>query len=296
LDGSLTNLDPTKAPYYLSPYNPHLLDTSQGCKRDDTETKIFGDAVICPNTGAMKEVLFFFPAPGTLFSGIQMKVLRVTSTLDLPQATESDFTIANQIVTLSGDVAQSWGFPFVTNNIYNLHWGFGVDFGFLPLRASSEWTTNEKIILRFNYTNPREVFDVIVKTGSTLDNVTQSPQTLQLTNTITYGMNYLNPTTKQLFLGISGNKNGSIGVRPILCRLTCPKAPSTEAPKEDTIRLWSNGTMWPQGRPPIAGENAVILEEWQVVLDVDPPALGELRILGNGEFKHLNKEILIKVR
>jgi hypothetical protein len=96
-------------------------------------------------------------------------------------------------------------------------------------------------------------------------------------------MYYMNPTTKQLFLGISGDRNGSVGIRAVSCKETCPKAVEPVENKEVIIRLWSNGSMWPQGRPPLAGENAVILEEWQVLLDVDPPSLGELRIQGERE-------------
>jgi hypothetical protein len=148
LDGSLTNLDNTKAPYYLSPYSPHLLDTAKGCKRDDTAQKVFGDAIICPNDAAIREILFFFPAPGDNFDQVSLKVLRITDTLDLTQAKESDFTLIEQVSTMSADTQKSWGIPFVTNNIYNIHWARGIDFDFLPLRASSEWTSNEKLLLR----------------------------------------------------------------------------------------------------------------------------------------------------
>ena len=148
IDGSFTAFDSTKAPYYLTPYYPHLLDTAKGCKRDDTESKLFGDAVICPSAASIKEIMFYLPAPGSTFNQVFMKILRVTDTKDIEQAIESDFTSSEQIATWGPDTPQAWGMPFVTNNIYNIHWARGLDFDFLPFRASPEWNSNEKIILR----------------------------------------------------------------------------------------------------------------------------------------------------
>lgn len=55
-----------------------------------------------------------------------------------------------------------------TGYMYNMHWDTGKDFEKLIIRNSREFSdTDKNIILRFNYTETRELFDVYPKFGNT---------------------------------------------------------------------------------------------------------------------------------
>ena len=56
--------------------------------------------------------------------------------------------------------------------------------------------------------------------------------------------------------------------------------PAALQAREAFIRLWSNATQWPQQALPAQGDNVTIWPSWSVLLDVDPPALGNLTVQG----------------
>mmetsp|Transcript_115129 Transcript_115129/g.172084 ORF Transcript_115129/g.172084 Transcript_115129/m.172084 type:complete len:81 (+) Transcript_115129:67-309(+) len=64
------------------------------------------------------------------------------------------------VFTKAPDTKMSWGFAFITGCTYNIHFGRGIDYWFLPFRAGPDWTSSDKVILNFNYTDYRETFDV----------------------------------------------------------------------------------------------------------------------------------------
>ena len=65
----------------------------------------------------------------------------------------------------------SWAMPFATNNIYNVHWKWGIDFEHLSIAPSQLWNENDTVILRFNYTDARELY----KIGKWFKNELQTP-------------------------------------------------------------------------------------------------------------------------
>ena len=50
--------------------------------------------------------------------------------------------------------------PFATNNYYNVHWRYGIDFTHLAIAPNREWTDSDGVVLRFNYTDVRELFQI----------------------------------------------------------------------------------------------------------------------------------------
>ena len=85
-----------------------------------------------------------------------------------------------------------------------------------------------------------------------------------------------------------------IETRGIICRLDCSSL--VEAPVDDTIRYWSNPTTWENGIVPTLNDNATIQATYQVVLDVDPPELNTLTILGHLIFDERRTSSILKAR
>ena len=50
--------------------------------------------------------------------------------------------------------------PFAINHYYNIHWKYGIDFTHLAIAPTREWTTSDGVVLRFNYTDVRELFQI----------------------------------------------------------------------------------------------------------------------------------------
>lgn len=62
-----------------------------------------------------------------------------------------------------------------------------------------------------------------------------------------------------------------------------------------TPLLWSQASSWPNGRLPLAGERVVINQNMWIVLDINPPRLGSLVIIGKLSFlnDYINPRSLI---
>ena len=64
------------------------------------------------------------------------------------------------IIKKSFDIKKSWAMPFVVGQYYNVHWKRGIDFTHLAIAPSRLWTSTEGTVLRFNYTDARELFEI----------------------------------------------------------------------------------------------------------------------------------------
>lgn len=64
------------------------------------------------------------------------------------------------VIKKSVDIPGSWAMPFAINNYYNVHWKWGIDFMNMSLAPSREWDTDDGIVLRFNYTDQREYYQI----------------------------------------------------------------------------------------------------------------------------------------
>jgi hypothetical protein len=140
------------------------------------------------------------------------------------------------------------------------------------------------IIMRFNYTENRELFEIGQMVGGTLQLPLISPKTALLdATTCNAGDYYHDPTNRYLYLCVSGKGKPLftyIDVNGIKCRYLCPQ-PQGEFTKEPFIRLWSNATQWPNGVMPAAGDNVTVNGNWTIIMDVDPAPIQYLTISGD---------------
>ena len=61
---------------------------------------------------------------------------------------------------------------------------------------------------------------------------------------------------------------------------TAPASTASSPVQEPFTRRWSNATQWPQQAVPAQGAAVSIPAAWTVLLDTDPPPLGNLSIQG----------------
>lgn len=75
------------------------------------------------------------------------------------------------IYNTAQDYANAFAVVFATNYVYNVHFREGQDFSHIALESSPHWTDSDKpVIIRFNYSATRELFDVKrITAGSILD-------------------------------------------------------------------------------------------------------------------------------
>eukprot|EP00117_Sycon_ciliatum_P037364 scpid335/ scgid27970/ Fibrocystin-L; Polycystic kidney and hepatic disease 1-like protein 1 len=71
----------------------------------------------------------------------------------------------------------------------------------------------------------------------------------------------------------------------------CPVPDGGAEPYENFFRYWSKASDWPTGRVPVAGQNITILTRWKMIMDVNPPVMDRLTVLGHLEAKHTDLSI-----
>lgn len=140
------------------------------------------------------------------------------------------------------------------------------------------------IILRFAYTENREVYDIATNVNGTLG-AFKTAQTSMLNASVCQAAeNYQNHSEHYVDVCVSGKDkpaHTTIEIEGIICRNFCPKPiPPNDGggwsdggggggdntnptnnqtfQKEDFIRVWSNVTQWPQGVMPSPGDNVTI--------------------------------------
>lgn len=162
LDGSLTA--PIASSLSLSsqtggsitPYRPSLLVPNH-CHVLPT---LWDNSIYCDDTQVLRGILFTNAIPTLDFSSIDIRVRLLSDPYDnftAQNLTNNDFSLEPMIVIkkMSMDIPHSWAMPFSTNQYYNIHWKWGVDFTHLAIAPSRLWTNNDAVILRFNYSDYR---------------------------------------------------------------------------------------------------------------------------------------------
>lgn len=93
---------------------------------------------------------------------------------------------------------------------------------------------------------------------------------------------WFNDRTNKLFYICLSGKNKKefeyVETQGVICRTEC--ASLGEEPTEDEFRYWSDPTTWPSGQLPVAGESPTIMGAYKVIMDIDPPVLETLTVLG----------------
>ena len=165
------------------------------------------------------------------------------------------------IIKKSKDIKKSWAMPFAVGKYYNIHWKWGIDFTHLAIAPSRLWNETEGVVLRFNYTDQRELFEIgkWYKAALQLPFIVPSSDMLSPTN-CTNGEYFHNSTERYLFVCVSGRNKAIhewIDVNGIRCRYNCPQD-NGDGTREDAIRLWSDTKNWPGNVLPQEGDNVTI--------------------------------------
>ena len=155
------------------PYKEHL-DGLEGCVTRKNNL-VWNDSIICSSSTNMKvmDVLINNPVPTADFNAQTLKLLRLdiaNEERNLSLHIDSEFTHEDMIIIKkSQDTKLSFATPFITNQIYNVHWKYGIDFEHFGVFASEYWRPDMAgIVLRFNYSAFRETYDISKNIGGVL--------------------------------------------------------------------------------------------------------------------------------
>lgn len=172
LDGSTTN----KGPNTWATFDyPHHMQPE--CTLD----KAVFDGVTCDSTVQVRRLAFHAATPGSLFSGMALKILKWDDSLfanmddTQKQAHLDDRSNYSTIIFKPKlDPSNGWATPFVTNHKYKFHFGLtGLNFEKLRIDMSERWkNTDHPIYLSHNFSDVRAAIDVIVDGGNKTENNT----------------------------------------------------------------------------------------------------------------------------
>lgn len=175
--------------------------------------------------------MFTNAIPKIDFNAINIKAHRLDDPLEnftLTNPTETTFSEEYMIIIKSKslDIKNSWAMPFVVGSYYNIHWKWGIDFTHLAIAPSRLWTDTEGVVLRFNYTDARELYEI----GKWYKGQLQLPfivpsSNMILPTTCQNGDYYNDPDARYLFVCVSGRNKAIhewIDVNGIRCRYNCP--------------------------------------------------------------------------
>lgn len=127
-----------------------------------SSTDLWDNSVYCDSTITLRGILFTNPQPFIDFNAIDLKVNLMADALEnVTLETEAEFSGEPMIIIKkSKDIKNSWAMPFTVNKYYNVHWKWGIDFTHMSIAPSRLWTPSEGVVLRFNYSDNREMFQI----------------------------------------------------------------------------------------------------------------------------------------
>jgi len=117
-----------------------------------------------------------------------------------------------------GDIKGSVVVTLITKNTYHLVWGGGIDFDRMLFKPKYNWkTTDGGVVLRFNNSEKRELYESSVYYGSFVNTLNESykgvPKDRLASDSsfsnMKFGQMVYDNETKVLDLFVSGNENAS---------------------------------------------------------------------------------------
>jgi hypothetical protein len=147
-------------PTYFSPFYPHL--NVPGCISETNKYSM--KTTICSNI-KLRPIMMRNPMPIDEFKAMELKILNLNinsnSIGELEDPTEFGVINTELIKNKPADLLYGWGPVFAEDYTYNVHFRFGIDWDHLMLVPSSYSDATDKgIVLRFNYTENRELFEI----------------------------------------------------------------------------------------------------------------------------------------
>lgn len=174
------------------------------------------------------------------------------------------------IKKMSMDIPHSWAMPFVTGQYYNVHWKWGIDYTHLAIAPSRLWDVNDGVVLRFNYTDHRELYNI----GKWYQQQLEFPYVVSSDvlidpSSCQNGDYYHDINSSYLFVCVSGRNKTIrewIDVNGIRCLNACPQD-LIGVNRENFTRYWSDVKNWPNNTLPSAGKDVTIPDAWNLILD-----------------------------
>ena len=234
------------------------------------------NTITCDTSVIVRRIKIYAFTPNQFYDE-KLRVLRQSPTDSYLNAADEDYSDISYDRTVGGFVA-----PYILGYKYHVHSDNGTDFNRTVVQIESKRYENAdpNVILEFNHTDPRELFDVYV--GGKLATAFPNDTLWDISNT-TYKMgNYThNNETNLLTVVINyANNQNQADIRAIICRYTCPPPPP-EIETDGRVRLWSNPDDWEYtGEVPGEGDEVVIPSTWYMILDVHTANLAKLEING----------------
>ena len=229
-------------------------------------------------------------------------------------------TFANCTFTVEGDVgyknekwkepADGWAVPVATGHRYKVRWPNDPDFDQMTLEASY-LMRGEYYYMEFSFLGIPDHYGIWVDGTRVAD---PSNETWPAT-TDTPGTSYINMEDRTLTVLFSGTGNeysattSKVYVQKFACpevngQEVCPLPPAPPpAVPEDTIRLWSNASMWIElghdgvpAFPNLKDQVVKIPAEWTVMMDRDYVQLENLEVYGTLMFDEGLKSTTLRVQ
>jgi hypothetical protein len=144
----------------ITPYRPSLMIPNH-CHH--ITGSLWDDSIYCDQTITLRGILFTNAIPVLEFSAVDIRVRLLGNAYDdfaSQTLTDDDFSKESMIVIKpkSKDIPKSWAMPFATGQYYNVHWKWGLDYTHVAIFPSRLWTDQDGVVLRFNYTDQRELY------------------------------------------------------------------------------------------------------------------------------------------
>jgi hypothetical protein len=136
----------------------------------------------------------------------------------------------------------------------------------------------------YNYTDVRAKVEVnagdYIVPNNTLK--TKSASALQSGDNVVY-----NETIKEVHIVFNGKNKSRSHIELVGSRCIGPCLPTiNETEVESEYRRWSNASVWPSGKVPVAGEDVEIKSGWNMLYDVaESPIIDMLEINGRLTFE-----------
>ena len=270
-DGTLTNL---KGGGWVTPYFPH--NDVEACTRNDAVYS----GLVCNNSIQIRRLAFYNLVRADNFYGVEMKIRRLSVPFESEVGPEAEYSEIS--FRLRDSPSNSWTAPFVTGEIYNLHWRLGLDWEQITIESTNLYQPQDHpIYLQFNYTDERDTF---VSNGSQIPiaSLPSDPKT----SVEPFGTWANNASTNQFLVIFTGTESDETSETERLLYMEglrctdCGYTYNSKVYQGSTWYYWSNPTSWPSGKVPVQGENVEIPNNIKMYLDVNPPALNQLTIKG----------------
>ena len=316
---------------WVTPWFPHL--NIPECVKNTNRKNCNEDCAICDNNTTLLRTLYQVLDNANMMYGQDLKIYNLDSPNIDPLAfsenwvfeddkwkdTFSETKFRNCQLSMGW---RGWASVLATGYSYNHHFGWGVEWIKVTGKNGYFWSLyetpekrNDPIVIRWNHTEPRELFDGafsglytrdddswVTKEMFALDKVQTDPPAKALTPLVTkflpehsVGDYYHDPEKKLLYWKLDSMRKGTITSRAIYCRDHCPQDEVNDVEVEvNKRRDWSKAEDWNieavgtkaavVGKVPLDGEVVTIEMGWNMFLNVKTAKLKHLVVKGRLTF------------